>query len=112
MAQNAACTATTLTTGTAMAELALAGLGTDPVRLIIFDFDGTLSDSGEWFINVIDQLAERFRFRRVDRDEIETLRSRSSREVIRHLGIPAWKLPFISRHVRARLIKANTAGCW
>ena len=83
-----------------MAEQALAGLGNDPVRLIIFDFDGTLSDSGEWFLTVIDQLAERFRFRSVGRDEIETLRGRSNREVIRHLGIPAWKLPLISRHVR------------
>jgi phosphoglycolate phosphatase len=83
-----------------MVEQALAGLGNDPVRLIIFDFDGTLSDSGEWFLTVIDQLAERYRFRSVGRDEIETLRGRSSREVIRHLGIPAWKLPLISRHVR------------
>jgi len=83
-----------------MAEQAFAGLGSDPVRLIIFDFDGTLSDSGEWFLTVIDQLAERFGFRRVGRDEIETLRGRSSREVIRYLGIPAWKLPLISRHVR------------
>lgn len=84
-----------------MAEAAPAGLGHDPVRLIIFDFDGTLSDSGEWFLTVIDQIAERFRFRRVGRDEIETLRGRSSREVIRYLGIPAWKLPLISRYVRA-----------
>ena len=87
--------------GAGVADPALDGLGPDPVRLIIFDFDGTLADSGEWFVTVIDALAERFRFRRVARDELETLRGASSRDVIRHLGIPAWKLPFISRHVRA-----------
>jgi len=88
-----------------MVEPTPAGLGDDPVRLIIFDFDGTLSDSGEWFLTVIDQLAERFRFRSVGRDEIEMLRGRSSREVIRHMGIPAWKLPLISRHVRAMVAR-------
>jgi phosphoglycolate phosphatase len=88
-----------------VAEPAPGGLGADPVRLIIFDFDGTLSDSGEWFLTVIDQLAERFRFRTIDRDEIESLRGRSSREVVRYLGIPAWKLPLISRHVRAMVAR-------
>ncbi len=73
-----------------------------PYELVIFDFDGTLSDSGEWFLSIIDDLAERFRFRSVDRDEVETLRRRPTREVIQHLGIPGWKLPLISRHVRAR----------
>lgn len=77
-----------------------------PYKLVIFDFDGTLSDSGEWFISIIDDLAERFRFRRVDREEIETLRRRSTREVIQHLGIPGWKLPMIGRHVRARFLES------
>lgn len=71
-------------------------------KLVIFDFDGTLSDSGDWLISIIDDLADRFRFRRVDRAEIETLRRRPTREVIQRLGIPGWKLPLIARHVRAR----------
>jgi phosphoglycolate phosphatase len=74
-----------------------------PYKLVIFDFDGTLSDSGEWFLSILDDLSERFRFRRVvDRDEVERLRRRPTREVIQHLGIPGWKLPLIARHVRAR----------
>jgi len=73
-----------------------------PYQLVIFDFDGTLSDSGDWFLSIIDDLADRFRFRRVGREEVETLRRRPTREVIQHLGIPGWKLPLISRHVRAR----------
>jgi phosphoglycolate phosphatase len=76
-------------------------------RLIIFDFDGTLSDSGHWFLSIVDDLAERFRFRSVHPDEVEGLRKRSTREVIDHLGISRWKLPFIARHLRARF-GANT----
>jgi phosphoglycolate phosphatase len=71
-------------------------------KLVIFDFDGTLSDSGEWFLSIIDDLSDRFRFRRVDRAEVEVLRRRPTREVIAHLRIAGWKLPLIARYVRAR----------
>lgn len=73
-----------------------------PYQLVIFDFDGTLSDSGQWFLSIVDDLAERFRFRSVHPDEVEGLRKRTTREVIDHLGISRWKLPLIARHVRAR----------
>jgi len=71
--------------------------------LAIFDFDGTLADSGDWFLSIIDDLARRFRFRATPADEVEMLRGLTSREVIRHLGIPRWKLPAIARHVHGLL---------
>ncbi|UZK69256.1 HAD hydrolase-like protein [Sphingomonas sp. S1-29] len=74
-----------------------------PIRLVIFDFDGTLSDSGGWFLGIVDHLAEKYRFRAVDPDEVEGMRDKTTREVIRHLGIPPWKLPFIARYVRSLL---------
>ncbi len=83
-----------------MAEPAL------PVRLVIFDFDGTLSDSGGWFLSIMDHLADRYGFRHVDADEVETLRRKPTRDVISALGIPRWKLPFIARHTR-RLFARN-----
>jgi phosphoglycolate phosphatase len=73
-----------------------------PYQLVIFDFDGTLSDSGNWFLSIVDDLATRFRFRPVHPDEVEGLRKRTTREVIEHLGISRWKLPLIARHVRTR----------
>ncbi|KQW71432.1 HAD family hydrolase [Phenylobacterium sp. Root77] len=69
-------------------------------RLIIFDFDGTLADSAPWFITVLNSVAQRFGFRQVDEAEIADLRGRPSREVMRALQLPAWKLPFIAAHVR------------
>lgn len=77
-----------------------------PYRLVIFDFDGTLSDSGDWFLSIVDHLAERFRFRKVEPGEVDSLRHRSTREVIGHLGISRWKLPFIARYVR-RMVGDN-----
>ncbi|MBB5709753.1 HAD-IA family hydrolase [Sphingomonas xinjiangensis] len=71
-----------------------------PVRLVIFDFDGTLSDSGDWFLSVADELARRFNFRRVCDAEVAMLRHKSSREVVGYLGIARWKMPLIARHLR------------
>lgn len=70
--------------------------------LVIFDFDGTLADSGNWFLSIIDDLAERFHFQSVGADEVDGLRNKPTRDVIRHLGISSWKLPLIARHVRHR----------
>jgi phosphoglycolate phosphatase len=77
-----------------------------PIRLVIFDFDGTLSDSGDWFLSVVDELAAKFKFRTVAPQEVEMLRHKSSREVIEFLGISKWKLPLIARYLR-RLVGRN-----
>jgi phosphoglycolate phosphatase len=71
-------------------------------QLVIFDFDGTLADSLPWFSRVINEVADRYRFRRVAAHEEDTLRAMDGRELMRHLGIPAWKLPLIVRHMRKR----------
>ena len=76
--------------------------------LVIFDFDGTLADSGEWFLSIADHLAERFKFRKVASDEVEQLRGCTTREVIRHLGIPRWKLPAIGRYVHTLLAQQTS----
>ncbi|HWU95043.1 MAG TPA: HAD-IA family hydrolase [Sphingomonas sp.] len=90
-----------------MVEAARADhLQTPLIRLVIFDFDGTLSDSGDWFLSVVDQLAQRFRFRTVAPDQVEMLRHKSSREVIDFLGISRWKMPLIARHLR-KLVGRN-----
>jgi phosphoglycolate phosphatase len=80
-----------------------------PYKLVIFDFDGTLADSEAWFFEAFNGVAERYRLRKVDAEEIEELRGNSSREIVRRLGVPAWKLPLIARHMR-RLARENTDG--
>lgn len=70
-----------------------------PYRLVVFDFDGTLADSFPWFADVINDVADRYRFARIAPHETETLRGLDAAGIVRHLGIAPWKLPFISRHM-------------
>jgi phosphoglycolate phosphatase len=72
-------------------------------RLVIFDFDGTLADSFPWVLGAMDDVADRFKFRRVREGELDELRHCDAREVMRRLGVPRWKLPMIARYVRARM---------
>ena len=69
-------------------------------RLVIFDFDGTLADSGPWFWSVMNGVARRYRFREVDRDELEVIRDLDTRTMLHELGVARWKVPLIARHLR------------
>ena len=72
-------------------------------KLAIFDFDGTLADSFAWSLRVINDVADKYRFRRVEQSEIEALRQYDARKMIEHLGIPVWKLPMVTGHMRKRM---------
>ena len=69
-------------------------------KLAIFDFDGTLADSLPWLLQIVNQVADRYDFRRVSPHELETLRGAAPREMLAHVGLPVWKLPLVARHVR------------
>lgn len=75
-------------------------------RLLIFDFDGTLADSFPRFLEQMRQTGEHFGLRPIDEETLEALRSLGAREIIRYLGIPAWKVPLVARFMR-RLMAAD-----
>lgn len=62
-------------------------------RLAIFDFDGTLADSFPFFLSVFNQIADQHGFRRIDITQVERLRHYEPRDMMRHVGMPPWKLP-------------------
>lgn len=65
-------------------------------KLIIFDFDGTLADSMPVFGKVLNELAGLHKFRQVDEELVDRLRTMGARQIIQELGIPFWKVPFIA----------------
>ncbi|WP_024518850.1 HAD-IA family hydrolase [Bradyrhizobium sp. Tv2a-2] len=71
-----------------------------PYSLLIFDLDGTLADSFPWFRRHVNAVADRFAFRRIADEDLESLRHANSREILARLEVPTWKLPAIARHMR------------
>ena len=80
-----------------------------PYSLAIFDLDGTLADSFPWFLRNVNDVADRFGFRRIEDNDVEELRHAGSREIIRRLEVPVWKLPGIATHMR-RMKAADLDG--
>jgi phosphoglycolate phosphatase len=76
--------------------------------LAIFDFDGTLADSFPFFLQAQHQLADKHGFARVLPHEVEALRRSSVSDLIKHSGLPAWKLPRIAHDFRA-MMRDHTA---
>lgn len=69
-------------------------------RLVVFDFDGTLADSFPWFMRVVNEAAARYRFKRIEEADLDTLRGYSARQMMKHLDVASWKLPLIVRMMR------------
>ena len=72
-------------------------------RLAIFDFDGTLADSFPWFLAVVNEAAERYRFRRIEPEDVAMLRGHHARRVVQHVGLSPWKMPRVASWMRRRM---------
>jgi phosphoglycolate phosphatase len=69
-----------------------------PYKLIIFDLDGTLSDSFPWFLSVVSTVADKHGFKHID--DVEAMRGKTTRELLKALDVPLWRVPFIARDMR------------
>ena len=67
-----------------------------PYRLAIFDFDGTLADSYALFGEAYNELASLHGFKPVTPEEAQRLRTMHARDIMKHVGMPAWKLPRVA----------------
>ncbi|MFB5607034.1 MAG: HAD-IA family hydrolase [Candidatus Nitrosomaritimum yanchengensis] len=71
--------------------------------VVIFDFDGTIANTLDSIIDIMNNLSEDFRFRKIRDEDKEYLRGKRPREILNHLGISLFKLPFVIRKVRREI---------
>ncbi|HEX8530670.1 MAG TPA: HAD hydrolase-like protein [Cytophagales bacterium] len=70
------------------------------IQHVLFDFDGTLADSKEMALAILNRLAEKHAFRKIAPEDIEALRRLSIVERCRWLGVPLYKIPLLSIEAR------------
>ncbi len=75
-------------------------------RLAIFDFDGTLADSLDWFRTSFHDVIARFDLTPVTAEELEQMRGLSAREIMARLNVSMWQLPAIVSDMRKRKLAA------
>jgi phosphoglycolate phosphatase len=72
-------------------------------KLIIFDFDGTLADTLPVFLQVFDDAADKYGFKRFDPSRRQALRDLDARQLMALHQVPLWKLPAIANFMRASM---------
>jgi HAD superfamily hydrolase (TIGR01509 family) len=73
------------------------------VKVIIFDFDGTLADSFKAVWKISNQLAVEFGYPVTQPDDVQQLKNLSSREIIKQSRLSPLKIPFLVRRLRREL---------
>ncbi len=73
------------------------------IKVILFDFDGTIADTHDAFVEIVNELSEEFGYQPVNAEELERLKHLSSSEIIKQSKIPLVKIPFILNRVKLEL---------
>ena len=73
------------------------------VKVIIFDFDGTIADTYDTLFDICNRLSGEFGYKPLDRTEIAQLRNLSYREIIKQAEISLFKVPILFKRVKEEL---------
>ena len=79
------------------------------IKVMIFDFDGTIADTFHHTMKITNILSDEFKFKKVHDHEIEFLKGKTIKEIIKHLNVPVLKIPSIVAKARSELLKDITA---
>ncbi|GFE71623.1 HAD hydrolase-like protein [Chroococcus sp. FPU101] len=74
-------------------------------KIIFFDFDGTIADTRDTFIEIVNQLSGEFGYKPVAEEDIERFQNLSSKEIIKQSQISLIQIPFLLRRVKIELNK-------
>lgn len=72
-------------------------------KVIIFDFDGTIADTLDALVTVVNRLAVEFGYAQISPEELSILRKLTARDVISYSGISVLKIPFLVKKVKSEL---------
>jgi phosphoglycolate phosphatase len=65
------------------------------IKYAIFDFDGTVADSKEHVFHLLSELSDKYGFRKIAREEADSLILMSMKERMKFLKVPLVQVPFM-----------------
>jgi phosphoglycolate phosphatase len=65
------------------------------IKYVIFDFDGTLADSKNSFVSAWNSLADKYQFKKIKHEDLESLKKLSIKERSKLLNFPMYKMPIV-----------------
>jgi HAD superfamily hydrolase (TIGR01549 family) len=73
------------------------------VKIVIFDFDGTIADTFDAVLRITSKLAVELGYKPPTPEEVQRLRNLDSREIIKQSKIPLFRLPFLLKRLKTEL---------
>ena len=74
-------------------------------KIIIFDFDGTIADTLDSVVRIVNNNAEHFGYRQVTKHDIPYLQTKKPKEILSYLGISLFQLPIWIRKIHSDINK-------
>jgi len=74
-------------------------------RTIIFDFDGTIANTLDSVVKIVNEHSEHFGYKKVTKQDIPYLQGKKPREILSYLGISIIKLPFWIQKIHSEMNK-------
>lgn len=68
-----------------------------PARILVFDFDGTIADTFQQGLEILNRMAADFGYKPLVGEDLVKARDMTTRQVMKFLGIPNRRLPSIAR---------------
>ncbi|WP_377473988.1 MAG: HAD-IA family hydrolase [Microcoleus anatoxicus] len=73
------------------------------IKVIIFDFDGTLADTIDVLLSITNRLSAEFGFKSATKEELAQLSTLTPWQLLTYSGISLFKLPLLIRKLKAEL---------
>lgn len=70
------------------------------IKVVLFDFDGTLADSFPIFLEIVTKLSEKHKFKTLSSAELEKLRAENTKNLLKIIKIPIYKVPILARDMK------------
>lgn len=75
------------------------------IKVVVFDFDGTIADTHDTFVEIVNRLAKNFGYQPVNEEDLARLKNLSSQEIIKQSQVSPVKIPFLLYRVKRELNK-------
>ena len=75
------------------------------IKILIFDFDGTIADTFQSMVEISNHLAGEFNFKKIQAHEVDDYKDKTSQEMLKLLKVPTLKVPRIAHRAKRELNK-------
>jgi len=74
-------------------------------KFILFDFDGTIADTVNPIVDILNDLSEHFGYKKIDKETLEHFRNQRNQDALKATGIRPYKILLIAKRVRREIQK-------